>query len=269
VAGFVDLKGLLAPYAGKVPQAMACVKMLEPLQRIGVSVGFEGTTVRGQLAFDIGDKTKAIEAATLAVPEGLPVVAQMAPIVAQWNLDLVATESYLRPCLAALGTSLDVGQYGIRAARAVLKKLDPDDKSGEGVASVDLVNKRYLASMLDEVPMRSTFESARKFGPLDGYRIKVPFVATVDYVLTDRVGYVAMGDHLLEQMVGRGGTVHGPIAALDIIPGQLSEDAWAFALDALDVPRRAAKLVTKWRDAHVLITVEGSSLVVAARGTHL
>jgi hypothetical protein len=150
----------------------------------------------------------------------------------------------------------------------VLQTFNPDDNSGAGAVAFDLAHKQYFVSQLDHVPLRSTLERSRTFGPHKGHSIAIPFVATLDYVLTDALALAAVGDGLLAKVVGSGKTVRGPIAAIDILPPAMSPEAWKTVLGAID--RRYAEVfverLMRWREGHIAVTIEGSSLLVAATG---
>lgn len=269
LTGFVDAADLLSSLAGKIPDAFACTQLLAPVGRVGLSIEGDGSRATGRLALDVGPAAASISGALLPVPEGFAAQSQGAPLAAQWNLDLLAVRAWLQPCLRALDEDLStLDRYGVRAARAVLQTFDPDDKSGAGAVALDLVHKKFFANQLDEVPLRSTLERNRTFGPHKGHSLAVPFVATLDYVLTDTLALAAVGDGLLARIVGTGRTVPGPIAAIDILPPAMSPEAWKTVLGAID--RRYAEVLVerlmRWREGHIAVTIEGASLLVAATG---
>ena len=269
VVGFVNPKELLAAFTSKVPDAIACAQLLAPVSRVAIAVEGDGRRAAGQIAIDIGASARAVEATLLPGPEGFGAVAQKAPLAVQWNADLFAVRAWLAPCAASIDEDLAfLDRFGVRSARAALVALDPDDKSGSGVVALDLAHKKFFAARLDDVPARSLIEKRRTFGPHKGHSIAVPFVATVDYVLTDRLALGAVGDGLLARVVGTGATVRGPIAAIDIAPPALSADAWKFLINALDIGRadRIVERLLRWRDGHVSLSVQGTSLVLSASG---
>lgn len=274
LVGFLDPADVLGRFAAQVPDALACVRLLEPIRRVGLAIDAsagtpaQGASAKGRLSFDLGAATGGVASATLPVPEGFAAAAANAPISAQWNLDLVALRAWAQPCLRTLGEDLGVvDRYGVRAGRAIVQRVDLDDKSGAGVLSLDLVHKRFFANQLDEVPMRSTLERDKRFGPVAGHTIAIPFVATVDYVLEDTLAFVAMGDGLLAKVIGSGARVPGPLVSVDLVPGLLTPQTWAGLLELADLPTSIADRLLRWRDAHLSVSIEGTSLVVAASGT--
>lgn len=118
----------------------------------------------------------------------------------------------------------------MRSGRAVLQSFEVDPLGGTGVVSFDLAGRGYFAKYLDKIPMRSALEKDRSFGPYPGHSIAVPFVATVDYILTDHLAFAAMGDGLLARAIGSGPGSGGPIAELDIHPGGLPVDTWSWLI---------------------------------------
>lgn len=269
LVGFLDARDLIASFVGKVPDAIACAKLLEPIGRVAIAIEGDAKHVAGRLTLDVGAAATTVSRAILPGPAGFASVASRAPLAAQWNVDLFAVRAWLQPCLATInedGKALD--RYGVRAARAVLQSFEPDQRSGAGMISLELAHKRYFQSRLDDIPLRSALERNRTFGPYQGHSLSVPLVASVDYVLTDAVALAAVGDGLLAKIVGTGATVAGPVAAIDIAPPGLPAEAWKALLEALDFRRtdRIVERLMRWRDGHVAVTVEGSTLVVSAVG---
>lgn len=269
VVGFIDPKDLIATFTRKVPDAIACAKLLDPVSRVALAIEGDGKHAAGRITIDIGAAAPSVAAAILPQPEGFGAIAAKAPLAVQWNVDLVTVRAWLQPCLATIDADLKfLDGKGVRSARAVLVALDPDQKTGEGAVALDLAHKRFFASKLDDVPARSLMERRRTFGPHKGHSLSVPFVASVDYVLTDTLALAGVGDGLLARVVGSGATVKGPLAAIDVAPPALSADAWKMLLSALDFGRvdRIVERLLRWRDGHVALTIEGSSLVLSAGG---
>lgn len=269
LTGFIDAGDLLASLSSKIPDAIACTQLLAPVGRVALSIEGDGSRASGRIAFDLGPAAASISGALLPVPEGFAAQSQGAPLAAQWNLDLLVVRAWLQPCLRAINEDLGaLDRFGVRSGRAVLQGFDPDDKSGAGAVALDLVHKKFFASQLDEVPLRSTLERSRTYGPHKGHSLSVPFVATLDYVLTDTLALAAVGDGLLAKIVGSGRTVPGPIASIDILPPAMSPEAWRTVLGAID--RRYAETLVerlmRWREGHIAVTIEGTTLLVAATG---
>lgn len=269
LVGFVDAPDVIASVAGKVPDAMACAKLLEPIGRVGIAVAGGPTQAAGKLTIDLGPAAAGIAAQILPAPAGFASLAQTAPLAVQWNADLLAVRAWFQPCLKTMNEDASaLDRLGVRSVRAVLRTLDPDDKTGTGAVSLDLAHKRYFEALLDEVPLRSTLERSRTYGPHKGHSLSVPFVATLDYVLEDRLALAGVGDGLLIQMVGTGAMTTGPLAAIDIAPAALPAAAWKMLLQSIGVGRVddiVAQLV-RWRDGHITVAIEGTSLVVTATG---
>ena len=267
--GFVDAHDVIASIVGKMPDALACAKLLEPVRRVGIAVEGGPKRASGKLTIDIGPAAASVASAILPGPPGFAGLAETAPLAVQWNVDLLAVRAWLQPCLKAMNQDTSVlDRSGVRSVRAVLRSLDPADKSATGAVSLDLAQKRYFDALLDEVPLRSTLERSRTYGAYKGHSLTVPFVATLDYVLTDQLGLAGIGDGLLMQMLGAGGMRKGPIAAIDIAPPALSPEAWHMLLTSIGIRRVddvVAQLV-RWRDGHFAVTIEGTSLVVTAAG---
>lgn len=269
LTGFIDAGALLGSLTPKLGDAIACTRLLAPVGRIGLSIEGDGSRATGRIAIDVGPAIASITSALMPVPEGFAAQTQGAPLVAQWNLDLLAVRAWMQPCMSMWKGNLAVlDTYGVRSGRAVLQTFDPADRSGSGAITLDLAHKKFFASQLDEIPLRSTLERNRTFGPHKGHSIAVPFVATLDYVLTDKLALAAVGEGLLAKVVGTGRTVAGPIGAVDILPPAMSPEAWKTILGMID--RSYAEVLVerlmRWREGHIAVTIEGSSLLVAATG---
>jgi len=270
VVGFLDAKQVIGRFVARVPEAMQCAKLVEPLERVGLAIEADGTAARARIAFEVGGAAASVAAAQLAVPEGFEAVAAGAPLAAQWNLDVFAVRDWLRPCVRTIDRELaSLDRAGVRAGRGALLHLDPEDKKGAGVIALELSHARFFRGQLDDIPLRSTLERSRKFGPHAGHSLSIPFVASVDYVLTEKLALAGVGDGLLAKLVGGGNTVPGPIAAIDVIPAGLSAETWETVLGQLGLPRarRVVERMSAWKDGHLRLEVEGNALVFTAAGT--
>ena len=179
--------------------------------------------------------------------------------------------AWAAPCLAALAvdtTRLD--EIGLRTARVLLLSLDPKGPAGSGAVSADLSHRRFVDHWLGRIPLRSTLERARTFGRYAGRTLSIPFGPSIDYVLTDQLGMVAMGEGVLAQIAGSGapGAAGAPqlAVAVDVSPRGLTEESWRFLFDLIGLPPRAVAHLGKWRDAHLRVTIEGARLVLEATG---
>ncbi len=269
VLGFVDLRALVKTAASELKDGMACLQLLQPIGRVAIALEGDGRHYGSRIALDAGASAATITSAVLPAPEGWSAVAAQAPLAVQWNLDLAAARGWLAPCAQQLGFDLAaLESYGVRTARVLLLSLDPDDKSGSGAVALDLTTKRYFAGLLDEIPLRSKFESKRTFGPHAGRELSIPFGPSVDYVLTDRIALAGMGDGMLARVVGKGVGAPGPVAAVGLAPPGLSKEAWEFLLRTAGIPRAGAiaERLLRWRDVQVGVTVEGPDLVLKVSG---
>ncbi|MDQ3369061.1 MAG: hypothetical protein M3680_26860 [Myxococcota bacterium] len=281
LVGFVQLRSFLQQLTARAPHsrikrelqgpdAAACVRLLDPVAR--ASLVFDGSPqeVSARLAFDLGPAAAAISRASLPVPEGWAAATAQVPLAAQWNLDLAAVRTVIDPCARALDVDLArAEQLGVRAGRAFLRTFDPDERSGSGAVALDLAHKRFFASQLDNIPLRSALERKRQFGPHAGRSLAIPMFLTIDYVLTDALALAAVGDGLLTAIVGTGGGAPGPVFAVDVQPLGLTAEAWTglFELAGIRSPKRVAERLLRWRAARLALTVDGSRLVLTAAGT--
>jgi hypothetical protein len=268
--GFVDVGRLVADAQRMVPEIAPCTSLLGDVHHARLSMAGDAKHTNMRIALDVGNAASQIAASTLPIQDGWANVTAQVPIAAQWNVDLVAVRTRFEKCFALMDVNLGfVDEVGVRAGRGFLRTFDGEDRKGTGAVALDLAHKDFLAAQLDQVPMRSTFERKRTFGPYAGKSLAIPMYLTVDYVLNDQLALAAVGDGLLVQLVGRGGTVKGPLFDLALQPLGLSLESWTAVLELLDVdhPDRIATYLRTWRDARLTASLEGSWLVLSLAGT--
>jgi hypothetical protein len=267
VSGWMDLHGIVAAI-GRVtndPEPIACAKQLLAVKRMGLDVDADLRQLNIRLAFDLGASADRLRAAILAPPPGWTTASAGAPLAAQWNIDAAAAAAWLAPCIGDDDLGHELAEYGVRTLRGFVRELDPDDKDGVGAISADLSNATFFKAQLDEIPGRSILESGRTFGIYKGKHLKVPMVATADYVLSDQLLIVAMGDKVLET-IGSGTAAAAPAFELAVRPSGLGPDVWKFLLDAVHVDdaKRAVQLLQLWSELSVTGRLDGSTLTFTA-----
>lgn len=266
IVGFVDARALIASLSPRAGAALACVQLLEPVGRIAVGVELGGDRLGGRLALELGGAAAGLQRAVLPAPAGWGAAAARSPLAAQWNLDLAAVKSAVAPCALALALDLSpIDRYGVRTARAILLRFDPDKPTNSrGAASFELAHRTYAARLLDEIPGRSLIQRKRTFGPYQGYSLSIPFGGpTIEYVLDDQRALAGLGEGVLAEVVGRGAGAPGPILAIDVAPPAMPREAWAGLFGMLDL--RADALLA-WRALHLGLAVDGARLVLDVSG---
>ena len=272
IHGLVALRGLAADLAQRAPEAIACVRLVQPIERVGVTIGASDRGIAVRLGFALGASAQGVRGELLAPPPGWAHAAAGAPLGAAWNLDVEAFARWLAPCTDVLSHNLSDG--GLRAARVLVQQLDPDDlRHTRAAVSFDLASDHLVRGLLDRIPMRAQLERDRTFGTYRGHRIAVPFAATIDYVLDEHVGLAAIGDGLLDAIAappppGGAAAAPPPIFALDLVPPGLSEEAWSwmFSQAGADDPKRDAERLLRWHDLHLGARLDGDVLVIEASG---
>ncbi|HTR49879.1 MAG TPA: hypothetical protein VMJ10_04170 [Kofleriaceae bacterium] len=270
--GFVDPHGLLARLGPRAGAALACAKLVEPVQRIGFAFDGGLDHVDARVSFELGPASSEVQHALLPPPAGWATTFASAPIAVQDNVDLNAVVAWLAPCAAITGGDLSMlTSAGVRAGRiGLLSAIDPEHPlDGRGAVALDLANNKAIASVLDRVPMRRMLEHDRDFGSLHGHRISIPTKGSVDYFLDDHVALAAIGDGMLEQVVaGARPAGEPPLVALDLHPQVLPTSVWSGMLDTLGVPRFNALVaeLSRWQDLHVGLSLDGSALVLQLAG---
>lgn len=276
VVGFVEPRGAIANALARAP--LACTKLLAPAGRIAVAIEDDGQRVGARLAFDVG-ATDRIRALILPPPSGWNATAARAPIAAQWNLDLPTVRSWLAPCVGVFGEDLEaLDATGTRAARGLVLDFDPDAKSGTAAVAFDVARPTYFEHQLDRIPLRKTLERARTFGGHNGFSLSIPFAATIEYVVEDRLVIGALGEGVVARLLAphAGARDPAPIFALDLAPPAMPVRAWASALSAAiekdlsSAPGMLARVIAerlqRWRDLHIAITAEPTALVLTMSG---
>jgi hypothetical protein len=272
LTGFANMRDVMAAMTKRVPEAAACAKQFDSVARVGVAIAADGKVLDSRISFDIGSSTQNVGGALLAPPPGFAAASQGVPVSAQWNLDALFMQQWLAPCFQRESQDIAnlIDQFGVRTARGLVQQFDPDDKSGVGAVSLDLTHKRFIAEQLDQVPMRSRLEKNATYGQYKGKHLSVPFVATVDYVLEDKLFIGAMGDGLLAKLgTGAQATVAPPIASVDVLPAGLKPDVWQWLFEQIDAPnpKRLAQRLQNWQSLHIGARLDGTSLLIEAAGT--
>lgn len=267
LVGFAELRELAGKIAARTGQGLECARRFEHVRGVGVAIEGEGSFASGKLAVDLAS-VQGIAGSVLAPPPGWALASANAPLAAQWNLDLRAAATWVQPCIGAMDLLAIVDQLGVRSGRAFVHSLDPDDKSGTGAVAIDLAHGRYFSQLLDQIPMRSKFERSRAFGAYKGKHLSVPFVATVDYVLDDRVFLAAMGDGLLERAATGAPAAQPAVVVIDLVPPGLPADVWEwlFTEAELPAPKRLAERLQSWKYIHLGARLERERLVIEAQG---
>jgi hypothetical protein len=269
--GFLDSHALFALARAHAPKSLTqCLDRFTPIGVAGFAIEGDGQHAAGQLAFDLGPAANGVAAALLPPPGGFAAIAQNAPIAIQWNLDIGAIASFISPCLETAGANTNfLTKVGLRSGRVAIQTLSPSDRTGTGVVSADLSDKSYLASLLDLIPKRSMFESNHSFGGLAGHRISVPFLITIDYVLDDRTGMLAVGEGLMDKLVAPAPPAAPPLFSIDLIVPGLSPAVWKFLIGEVTnewFAKRAVEQLQRWHDGHVSVTIDHELLVIDASG---
>ena len=265
VVGFVDARAVIESLSPRIPAAIACAQLLAPVRRLAVAVEI-GDRLGGRLALELGDAAAGLARAALPAPAGWSAAAARAPLAAQWNLDLAAVRAHVAPCARALDVDLSpLDRYGVRTARAILQRYDPDKPTNSrGAVAFDLVHRTYAAQLLDEIPGRSLIQRRRTFGPYQGYSLAIPFGGpTLEYVLDDQRALAGLGEGVLAAVLGQGPGAPGPLLAIDVSPPAMPREAWAGLLGWVN--QRPDALLA-WRELHLAVAVEGTRLVIDASG---
>jgi hypothetical protein len=276
LAGFWNAHATLAKLAKAagdhhaLSALVTCVSSLAAVDRVGVTISGDGHFADARLAFELGSNVPP--PAMLAPPPGFAALASTAAIALQWNYpldDFVTTG--IAKCLAA--ADYDVGvvakETGVRAGRLAIESFTPDPPSGTGVLALDLSSTTHVASLLGEIPSLA-LKSEHTFGPYKGTHVSIPLVASLDYVLDDRVAMAAMGDGLLDRLVaGAAPATPAPIFALDIRPPALNDATWRWLLGQAFGKSESEPLVRQlvnWRDGHISLAIDHDALVLDASG---
>ncbi len=270
LVGFADLKALTSRLDSRIPAALACTKLLEPVGRIGFAAEAGNGKAAGRISLDLGGAASKIAAAILPPPPGWGAASASAAFGVQWNLDLAAVLAWFAPCTKTFGLDDEVTkvkQLGIRGARAFVETLDLDKKTGRGAVAIEGTSTKLVTEKLDQIPMRSTLESTKAFGSYQGHSISIPFGPTLDYVITDTLAILAVGDTILDAIATGKPAASTPIAAIDITPAKLTVETWRSLLQFVNLPPdRIVGHMMQWQDGHLALAIVGHELVLEARG---
>ncbi|HET7500638.1 MAG TPA: hypothetical protein VFK02_06525 [Kofleriaceae bacterium] len=276
--GFLDLHSALATAVARLPDAVACARLFDPVRRVGLAVTGDDHHIASRIAVDVGS-TGWFQDKLLPAPSGWEATSARAPIAVQWNLDLAALRPALAPCLAVAGSKLaSADDTGARAARGVLLGFDPDKTQGSGAIAFDLTSPAFLERQLDRIPLRKALESSRTFAGHKGAVIDIPFGVTVEYVVEPHLAVAALGEGIVARLLAPGParSAPPPVFALDLAPPAMSAAAWEIVVDALierrlsgtpsATARRVAERLMQWRAGHLAVTAAGGEIVLTASG---
>jgi hypothetical protein len=270
VLGFIDPRALIDRLGKRAGGALACVNVARAIEHVGLALDGDTDHVDVKVAFDVGaDHAAAIQRAVLPPPPGWEAAFHAAPVALELNLDLDAFIDFIQPCADAADVNLrDAHRDGVRALRLGVVSVDPDATWGTGAISAELHDRGVVTKLLDQIPMRSHFESDRAFGAFHGHRIKIPFKGTIDYVIDDHLTAIAVGEGVLDQLVAGVPTAAPPAMALDLRPAAMPAANWKWLLEMANAPGAAGFLdhLSTWRDAHIGLTVQADSLVLELSG---
>ena len=271
IVGFADPNAMFAAAGRALASGRACAALLAPVSRVAFGLAGDGTRIDGRIALDAGAAAGSIAKLALPLPAAWDAASKDAPLGVQWNLDLFGLRAWAAPCLAIMGTTDfdDLDQYGVRGGRATLFSFDVENTASSSIAvSANLTTKRFFADQLEGIPLRSSLEKRHTYGPYQGASLSVPFMGSIEYVLTDTVGLGALGGDLLARMVGTGPAVPGALARLDVRVDALPTKTWTALFEQLtfgeEGSARAAAALAAWHEAHVALSLHGSSLVLEA-----
>jgi hypothetical protein len=268
--GFVDPRALIEKLGKRAGAALACARVVEPIQRVGLALDGDLHHVDVRAAFDVGAHAADVQRAVLPPPPGWNAAFDSAPVAVELNLDLDSFQDWLQPCADLVNIDLrDAHRDGVRAVRLALASVDPDATWGSGALSADLRDTKPIMSLLDKIPMRSILEREHTFGSLRGHRVSIPTRGSIDYVVEPHDAIAAVGEGLLEKLVAGTPPAQPAAIAIDVRPAAMPSAKWKWLLAQLDVkhPDRVVDQLTAWRDAHLGLAVEGQSLVLNLSGT--
>jgi hypothetical protein len=263
LAAFVDVPAIVR----RVPEAIECAKLVAPIRGVAFTGDADATRFTARLAIDLGDDARALAAHVLAPPSNWPAVADGAPLAFAWNLDVEAVVASLGACtnIAYGGAVRGFRALHARAVRGVVLDYAGRLPMPYGAIAADLTDPSAVATLLDQIPMRSRFESDRAFGPYAGHRVSVPLVVAFDYVLADRLAIASNVDGLLDRAVAPAAApAPPPIASLQVVPRKLSIERWRDLLAAAGMPHaeRVAEQLAGWAKLAATVRIDRSDLVV-------
>jgi len=182
-----------------------------------------------------------------------------------------AVTAWFAPCARLVGDPEELrvaGQYGLRSVRGVLRTFDANDEKNSKLAiAADLSSAKSVNELLDQIPLRTTLERSHSFGAYRGHSISVPGVGHLDYVVTDKLAIIGVGEGVLDKM--NSDAPHTPLFALDVNPAAMSHASWQGLWTQVFGQTKGAAVaaaIDTWKDAHLAIAVDGDALVVEASG---
>jgi hypothetical protein len=275
VAGLVRM----GPYADALARSgvsEACLALPRRAPRSFFAAAVTGPDGAMAIAFDLGAAARDLAALAQPALAGWATARHGAPVQAELTFDLVALGTAVAPCDGG-EIARAQEQVGLRGLRGFVRALDLDKPDGVGAVHVDLVSRRPVAAVLDEIPGRSLLERKRRIGPYDGASISLPGVPDVAYVLVDvpkanppRALFAAAVGLDLATVVGNGTASPSPqLAHFELVPGGLPAATWEGLMDLMghsaEMRQRTVTRLQRWKSGQVDLVLDGSDLVLTVR----
>ena len=270
--GFANPARIVAaalPMVGPLDAMATChTSLIAKTSRSALSITNSATDVGGVLAVDIGDAA-SIAGLHLPVSDGWAAASKDAPLSFAWNLDAAGISKLFESC-----SSEHHVEFPARGIRGFINSIDLDGPSGSGVVWLDLTNRKFIDSQLDQIPGRSMMESKKKFGNVEGRSSNVPMIGAFDYFIDDTRFAVSMGDGLLTRAIGAGGVADpasSPLGELSLKPNGFSRAFWnniaGRMMGDAEKGKSAVDALLHWQQLQLRLAAEGSTLVLTADGT--
>jgi hypothetical protein len=222
----------------------------------------------GEIAFDVGSANPA--AAAIAPPPGWAASREGAAMQAEVTVDLDRVVAWLKPCTSDANL---LGTFGVRAAGAFVHQLDVDDLSGRAAGWFVARDTHLFDDTIGRIPGLSLVSHDRTVGGVTVTDVSVPMGPKFSYARTPTSVTAAIGDGLIDAIVGGHAAPATRLLHLELHPHALSEETWQKILEApmlgLDNPAhrtRTLHRLLRWDLGQIDLDATPGVLVLTAHG---
>jgi hypothetical protein len=268
IVGVVNAPPALARLVSVAGHLKACVDLVSSVKRVYLAASFDGVDATGEIALELAGADPS--AAAVAPPPGWATAREGAPLQAEWTADLDRVAAWLAPCYPdARGLS----SFGVRAAAAFVQQLDVDDLSGRAAAWFVGHDTRVFDEAVGRIPGLSLVSHDRTVAGVGVTDVSVPMGPKFSYARTRTSVTAAIGDGLIDAIVGGRAAPATRLMHLELHPHGLSDETWQKIFEVrllgLDNPAhrtRTLRRLLRWDLGQIDLDASPGMLVLTAHG---
>jgi len=264
VVKLAELRARLARLGAK----RDCLDVGRATGRAFLAAGADGKDTTAAIAVEVTGTGPAD--AIIAGPAGWARARGDAAMQAEWNVDLDKVGALIAPCDAS--TARDLTSQGVLAVRAFVQALDIKDLSGRGAVFLAAHDNHLAEQALDNIPGLSLASRHRKVGAADVVDVSMPMIPSFSYAMTSTTTTAAVGEHLIDQVLGDGRAVRdATLAHVELHPWAFTPEVWDTLLEAAgaggkDRRARFVRRMRRWDLQRLDVSAASGAVIITAHG---